>query len=253
MLGKGRILFDADFTAPHAAIVPNAAGEPMQGSAGVSIIGVNEGSYITSTADPSGVEEVTTDTADNDNHALIAGVFRPSDGPISIEARFRYHHLTCAIYFGLSETMALDTPVMPAEFATVTMTYNGTGGMVGFNYDVDGTTDDWRAVMADGGANTGGTASANGIRANSTPVIDSWIEAKIDLYPDGSADLWLGDSTVEDGQTNPKLRFIKHYESGLDPANFFYAVLMIENRDGSARRLDVDYFRGWSNRSWKVA
>ena len=255
MLGKGKILFDTDFNAViPASTVPNAAGEIMLGSPQFTIVGVNEGSYFSSLVLPNGVLILTTDTADDDNHAIIGGgKYRPADGPLTMEARFQIHHLTCAVFFGFTETLALDTPVMPAEFATATMTYNGTGAMLGLQYDVDGTADDFRAVMGQGGANVGGSASAQGVRANGTPTIDSWMEARVIMNPDGSGEVWFGDLTRVDGSGNVMLKRVKRYDAGLTPTKFFYPVLMIENRDGNARIMNIDYFRGWANRTWTAA
>lgn len=208
----------------------------------VGFVSVNEGSFEWTIDEPGGIVAVTTDTADNDNGAFIAGTFRPADGTIVTEVRFKFSNVDCAIFAGFSETMALDTPVMPAEFATATMTYNGTGGMMGAQYDVDGTDDDFRAVAGDGGVAVGG--SGNGTRANQTITADEWYIVRTIVYTNGGGEVWVG----HDGDA---LELVKTFASGtLTPGDKFYAVLMIENRSGNARVLEVDYFEAKASRDW---
>ena len=247
MDGHGRLLVEDDFLAPDNDLTWGT-GTVKVGNFG--FVSVNEGSFEWTIDEPGGIVAITTDTADNDNAALMAGTFKPADGGMEMYARFKYSNVDCAIFVGFSETLALDTPVMPAEFATATMTYNGTGGMVGFNYDVDGTTDDFRALMGDGGA--AASDSANGTRANATLTADRWIEAKVVVYPDGKAECWLGDSGHVSPSNVPIGRLIKHFKTGtvLTPGDVFYGVLMIENRTANARVLEVDKMAVKGNRDW---
>ena len=208
----------------------------------VSVTSVNEGSVENTVDETGGVVAFTTDTADNDNVALYYSPVQPSNGGAEMEARIKVSSLTNSMFVGFTETLAKDTPVMPAEFATATMTYNGTGGMVGLQYDVDGTTDDWRACMGDAGAASGG--SGNGTRA--TPILgegyavtaDRWDIIRVELRTNGSADVFL----------NGKL--VKTFTAGLTPADLFHPVIFAENRDGNARVLEVDYFYCSSSRDW---
>ena len=247
-LGKGRILFDNDFTALYTGITVGASSNYVGG--GISLIGVNEGSIASTIDETGGVLAITTDTADNDNHALVAGVFSPADGTLTFEGRFKYSNVDCAIFAGFAETMAYDTPVMPAEFATATMTYNGSGGMIGLQYDVDGTTDDFRAVMGNGGAAIAG--SGNGTRANADVTADQWIEFMINLFPNGGGECWLGTAADKNVDGVPNLKLVKEFKASdgtlLTPTDVYHAVLMIENRSGNARVLEVDYLRGWAGR-----
>lgn len=249
-LGQGRVKAYNDFTAAYDGITVSASSTYLGG--GFSRVGVNEGSLASTVDESGGILAITTDTGDNDNDVIVAGKFWPKDGTISFEGRFKYSNVDCAIFAGFTETLALDTPVMPAEFATATMTYNGTGGMTGIQYDVDGTTDDFRAVMGDAGANSGGTASANGVRANADVTADQWMEFQIILFPDGSSEVYFGSAAVvqDPGNTTPKLQLVKKYAAGLDPTNGFFAVLMIENRSGAARVLETDYVKVFSGRDW---
>lgn len=218
----------------------------------IHAFGVGTEVYNVPTVDESGgILSVTTGGSDNDNFVLRSGVFAPRDGKIVLRTRFKYSNVDCAIFVGFTETLDTTTPVMPAEFATATMTYNGTGGMLGFNYDADGTTDDFRAVMGDGGAAI--SDSSNGTRANATLTADRWFEAEIILNEDGSGECWLGDSGHAFSNNELKLRLIKRFSAGtlLTTTDLFFACLMIENRSGNARTLEVDYFEGQAGRDWR--
>ncbi len=252
MLGKGRIPWGSDFTSIYDSVVFGAtnlvAGEGIGN--GLGFASVNEGSFASTVDETGGILAITTDTADNDNAALIAGKFSPRDGPMWLSARFKYSNVDCAVYVGFAETIALDTPVMPAEFATATMTYNP-GGQIGFNYDVDGTTDDFRACYGDGSG--AASDSADGTRVSATLTADRWFEARVILNPDGSGECWFGDSGHADSNNFMKLRLIKRFTAGtlVTPTDTFYGVLMIENRSGNARVLEVDLFEGEGGRDWR--
>jgi hypothetical protein len=204
---------------------------------GVAMVSVNEGTINDVTDESGGVLQFLTDTGDNDNVCLLSGKFEATEGAV-MEARFKVaDDLGVGIFAGFSETMALDTPVVPAEFATATMTYNGSGGMVGAQYDDDGTTDGWRAVMGDGGAAV--ASSANGILSTATaPSADEWQIVRAHLNPDGSGEVYV------DG------KLIKKFTAGLTATDLFYAVLIVENRTAAAREVEVDYFYARGNRDW---
>ena len=213
----------------------------------VSVTSVNEGSVETTTDEPGGVIAITTDTADNDNVAMYTAPLKPADGGAVMEARIKVDNVSTlsSLFVGFTETLAKDTPVMPAEFATATMTYNGTGGMVGLQFDIDGTTDDWRAVCGDGGAATAG--SGNGTRA--TPIVgegyavtaDRWDIVRVELDTNATARVYL----------NGKL--IKTFTSGLTATDLFFPVVFAENRTAAAIVLEVDYFYACGGRDWNQA
>src|SRR3990172_6852856 len=202
-IGSGRVWVGSDFTGLYDSIVWGAANLVAPLDDGIGFTSVNEGTFATTVDESCGVLAITSDTGDNDNAALVAGKFAPRDGKVVMRSRFKYSNVDCAIFVGFTETLALDTPVMPAEFATATMTYNGTGGILGLQYDVDGTTDDFRSVMGDGGAAI--SDSAQGTRANATLTADRWFEAQVVLNEDGSGECWLGDSGHANGNSMNKL------------------------------------------------
>jgi len=249
---KGTIYWGSDFTGIYDSVVWGAtnlvSGDTW--GAGLGFASVNEGSFASTVDESGGVLAITSDTGDNDNAFLLAGKFSPRDGQIVCRARFKYSNVDCAILVGFQETISLTSPVMGAEFATATMTYGNIGNVVGFNYDVDGTTDDFRAVMGDGQAAI--SDSGNGTRASATLTADRWFEAFVSVGVTGQAECWLSDVGHVDNNSIPVLRLIKRFYTGTlttttDPIS---AILMIENRSGAARVLEVDYFgaRGYRDR-----
>jgi hypothetical protein len=235
--------------------VPDATGENFGG--GWGLIGVNEG-VVTSTVDePGGVLSITTDTADNDNHALFSGTYKPADGGMFMEARFKLANVAAvksAVFCGFTETLSLTTPVMPAETATVTTTYNGTGGMAGFVFDSDATTLAWRFVAGDGGVALatidalGAAGTAIGITANTTAVTaDRWYYVRVEVTPSGIARGYFGDIGA-----GSQLRFIGRNTTALGVNDCFHACLLIENRDGNAEVLEVDFVEAEGSRDWSA-
>lgn len=249
-LGRGRNRIYSDFVGQYADIVWGTGTLVAPIESGIGFTSVNEGSFGSTVDESGGILAITTDTGDDDNAALIVGKFAPRDGKMVVRARFKYSNVDCAVFFGFAETMSLTTPVMPAEFATVTMTYNP-GGLIGIQYDVDGTTDDFRAVMGDGSAAI--SDSGSGIRANATVTADRWLEAEVILNEDGSGEVWLGDTGHLLSSGEEKLNLIKNFRTGtlLTPADLFYAVLMVENRSANARVFEIDYIDVSAGRDWR--
>ena len=211
-------------------------------------VSVNEGSFEWTIDEPGGIVAITTDVGNDDNAALMAGTYKPADGGMLMEARLKMSNVDCALFVGFSETLALDTPVMPAEFATATMTYNGSGGMIGAQYDVDGTDDDWRAIFGDGGAVSGG-ADTNGTRANETITADEWYIVRVEVDEDGTGRVYVG----HDDGLGGDLSLVKEISTAfVTNTDVLYAVCMIETRTANARILEVDYMAAEGFRDWTV-
>lgn len=233
-----------------ATAIVNGTGYISVGDLG--LVSVNEGSLAWTIDEPGGILAITTDTGDDDNVCLIAGRFQPGaaglgGGGCETEWRFKFDGAATtfpAIYVGFSETMVFDTPVMPAEFATATMTYNGTGGMVGFNLDIDGTIDDFRALQGDAAA--GGTGSGTtGVRASETLTADEWYVARVEIDQAGTSRCYLG-------HKGGQLDLIGDFTTaGITSTDQQYAVLMAENRTAAARVFEVDYGYGHGWRDWR--
>lgn len=230
-----------DFTGAFGDTTWGAGEVPLEG--GWGFVSVNEGTLNTVADESGGILQFLTDTGDNDNVCLLAGPFDPSKGTVSFEARFKLaDSITVgAVYAGFSETMALGTPVMPAEFATATMSYNGSGGMVGLLWDPDATTNAWKALAGDGGAvSNSGNYGANGTNASEAMVLDEYDIVRVELQPSGFAQVWHDEELVASGQTS------------LTATDLVYAVLMCENRSGAAEEFEVDYVYASGVRDWTV-
>ena len=238
----GRVSYLEDFVGIDPDVTWAAGGFNI---GNISVASVNEGSIESTVDETGGIVAITTDTGDNDNIALYYPPVKPSDGGAVMEARLKLDDLTdSSVFVGFSETLDKTTPVMPAEFATTTMTYNGTGGMIGLQFDADGTTDDWRAVCGDGGVATAG--SGNGTRA--TPLVgggyavtaDRWDIVRVEVDQSGNGRVYLNGV------------LIKTFTGGLTATDLFFPCVVVENRAGQAVVAEVDYvyfrtYRDWAN------
>jgi len=242
----GEIRAFQDFTGSYEDVTWAATSVDLGG--GWAMVSENEGTLNSIIDEPGGILEFLTDTADNDNVALFAGPFKPSDGGVVMECRFKVaDDLNFAVFAGFAETLALDTPVMPAEYDSTTMTYNG-GGTVGLQYDLDGTAGDFRAASGDGSAVTGtgksgSVATVDSTRANQTITADEWYVCRIEIGPSGRCDYWI----AHDGE----LEHVESITGAITTSDNFYALLMCENRAAAAHNFQVDYvyargFRDWS-------
>jgi hypothetical protein len=211
------------------------------------MVSVNEGTLNDVTDESGGVQQFLTDTGSADNVVLASGLYRPADGELNTESRFKVADdiLNTAIYAGFTETLALDTPVMPAEFSTTTMTHNGTGGMTGFNWDSDATDNDFRALMGDAGA--AAASSGDGTRLDKGAwVVNEYAVLQVALGPSGSGICRAG---LTDGN---ELSIVQTYTEGLTNTDLFYAILMCETRTGAALEFEVDYVYASGGRNWTV-
>jgi hypothetical protein len=214
------------FTGAATAAV-NATNNIIDG--GWGLIGVNEGSTSYLIDEPNGVLQITNDTGDDDNQCLVAGMWQPQHGNMVMEARLKVDNVTdLAIWVGFTETLAIATPVMPAEYATATMTYNGTGGMVGLQFDSDGTTDIWRSAFGDGGAITSG-ATAGGVSGARAAVANVYDIVTVEIDADGTGRVYLNGVLVES------------VANAVTVTDNFFAAIMVENRAGSAAVWEIDY------------
>ena len=221
----------------------------------VGLVSVAEGSLAWTIDEPGGILAITTDTGDNENACLIAGRFQPSLGGCETEARFKFDSITLlAIYAGFTETMVFDTPVMPVELNGTTVTYNGTGGMIGAYLDPAATDDDFRAAGADGGS-ASSNADTLGTRANETLVVDEWYICCTEMDPDGNGRVYVGHKgeQLDLIAVSNAVQGTSFLGAIVTPTDQQYAVLLGENRSGAARVLEVDYIYGHGWRDWTVA
>ncbi len=250
---KGRIVAWSDFNGGYEDITWASTSVDIDG--GWYIVSVNEGTINKVTDEPGGVIQFDTDTATGDNVALISGPFRPADGGCWMQVRLKVMddavaNLTdLACFVGFSETMAQDTPVIPATFSTTSMTYAGSGGMVGFVHDSDATDNDWRALAGDGGA-ASSNADANGTRSNQTMTFNEYYIFEVQIDPDGTARCYI----AHDGAGKDGLTLVKTIETAITPGDIFYAVAgILQNRTNTADNIiEFDYAYAEGNRDWSV-
>jgi hypothetical protein len=238
----GRLRICEDFLGPDNDLTWGT-GTVQVGQLG--FVSVNEGSFEWMSDEANGVIAVTTDTGDNDNACFMVGPFIPAvNGALILEARFKFNSASLgAVFCGFSETLDLATPVMPAEFAGTTMTYNGTGQMIGAQWDSDATTGDFRAVFGDAGAVLTG-ADANGTRANQTITADEWYLVRVELSSTGVGEVWVG-------HNKSGMESVKRV-TGNPTTNPLFAILMFENRSAAARVFKSDYVLAEATRDWEV-
>ena len=216
---------------------------------GWAAVSVNEGSINKVLDEEGGIIHFATDTGDNDNIALFSGPYKPSNGGVVMEARFKVaDDLVVGIFAGFTETLDKDTPVMPAEYATATMTINGSGGVAGLQYDNDGTTDFFRAASGDGGAVTGtnkdGTALTATTLTTSPQVVtaDKFVVVRVEISPNGRIDTYLS--------ADKELTLVDSITGAITASDVFHAGLMLENRQGAAKEFEVDYVYARGFRDW---
>jgi len=252
-----------DFTAipPIAAAgtVPLANGSLLGG--GWSLHGVNEGTVTSLADEPGGVLSLVTDTGDNDNIAVSAGVWQPADGSMRFEARVKIPTSVAAtraaMWVGFTETLSVATPVMPFETATTTTTYNGTGGMVGFGFDSDASSVLWRFAAGDAGTalatknKSGATGGAIGIDAEASITADRWWVFVVEVFPDGIANGYILD-TAGSANADTSLRLVGSTTAALGTGDNFHATVMGETRTAANEEFEIDYVDASGSRDWSA-
>jgi hypothetical protein len=219
-----------------------AAGQVDLGG-GWGMVSKEEGSINELTDESGGVLQFLTDTGDNDNVALTSGPYDPSKGPLVVEARIKVsgNVTRSAMWVGLTETMAVGDSVFPITTSGTTLTYTGSGGMVGLLWDPDRTTNAWLAVAGDGGsASNTAVFPTDGTAATNVAVTDEFDVIRVELYPSGFAKIFHDEELVDSGQTS------------LTTTDLFYAVVMCENRTAANEEFEVDYVYCSAVRDWTV-
>lgn len=227
----GRVRVFEDFLGIGAPTGATTTGLPLGGVVQYATVGAPTIAKIVD--EPGGVCSFTTAATDNDNVALLAGVFKPADGGCVIEARVKMVTLvTKACFVGFSETLAT-TPVMPAEATGANvLTCNGTGSMVGLLFDTNTTNDKWLAVAGDG-------AVELTVYETDAPTADYWDVIRVEISAD------KGDGTV---YLNGKL--IHTFPAFCTTTDIQHACVVFENRTTSALEYQIDYFYAEGGRDW---
>jgi len=230
----GRCRVFEDFLGIGAPTGGTSAGLPLGGVVQYSTTGAPTIAKVVD--EPGGVVGFTTAATNNENVALIAGVFKPADGGCVMEARVKMVTLaTKACYVGFSETLAT-TPVMPAEATGANvLTCNGEGSMVGLLFDTNTTNEKWLAVAGD-------VAVEETVYETDAPVADYWDVIRVEISAD------KGDGTV---YLNGKL--VHTFPAFCTTTDIQHAVVMFENRDAAALEYNVDYMYAEGGRDWTDA
>jgi len=240
--GRLRVFEDfLGFAPASAGAAPTADVSINMGN--VAFTCLNEGTNTHTVDEPGGILAITTDTGDNDNAVLWAGPFKPADGGVVAEFRFKVADITtCAIFAGWSETLhQTGTPVCPAEYATTTLTINGSGGMAGMLWDPDGTANDWRAVAADGGAVASDLTTATGTLSDQGDAVnDEYDVVRVEIDVNGDAKIYHDGSLIDD------------VAACVTASDVGYVCLLFENRSAAANTAEVDYFYAEGGRDWTV-
>lgn len=232
----GRVRVFEDFLGSNVNEDPVVTFNNLSGSLGT--IAVATATAVNVVDEPGGIISITTGVTDDNNAAIYAGVFKPADGGCVMEARFKIAAITTsAVFCGFSETLAVTTPVMPAEFNGTTLDFVATGNVCGLVHDSDATTDDWRAVFGNDNVVIS-TTDANGTRAYEAPVNDEWDVVRVEVGADGDAWCYLNG------------RLIKKCANAVTTTDILHAILMIEDRVGSGSTIECDYFFAEGGRDW---
>lgn len=209
----------------------------------LSFVGVNEGTTTMTVTEPGGILAMTTAGANNDNAVLFAGPFKPSDGGVVMEVRFRMEDITSsAVFAGWTETLnQTDAPTMPAESTgdTPTLSFTGTGGLAGMLHDKNNTTAVWRAVAGDAGAVASDLTTATGT-VSSAPVNDKWDIVRVEMDVNGDAKIYHNGTLIDD------------VAACVTASDYGFVCVMLEARAGTAEILEVDYFYAEGGRDWSV-
>lgn len=252
-----------DFTAippiTAAGTVPLANGSLLGG--GWALHGVNEGTAIATVDEPGGVLACTTDTGDNDNIAVSAGVWQPADGGMAFEARVKIPTSVAAnraaMFVGFTETLSVATPVLPYELSSTTQTYNGTGGAIGFTFDSDATAIRWRFNAMDGGAalatkdKNGSVGGSIGIDAEASVTADRWWVFRIEVGTDGIGRGYILD-TAGTSNADVNMRLVGASTSAVGTGDNFHATVIGENRSGNNEEFEIDYVDAVGYRDWSA-
>ena len=202
--------------------------------------------------DGGGIVTFNGDGSAGDGICLTSAPMQPSgNGPLRMSARFKLTAVTdMRLFVGWQETVDRDETVAPFSLSGTTLTDNAVGQVFGLYYDTGADTDDWRAAGAsDGSIFT--DSSSPGIRANSTPVADEWMIAKVEIDPDGTARAWYGDSSLDNPSVSMNL--IDTLPSGnLDVDAFYHPILFMVAVSTGDPTFKVDYITARGNRDWTV-
>ena len=259
---RGKVISFSDFTQMgYTGVVADATTTTIDG---VSLMSISGDTTVTHVAGESGgVFNFNSAGAAGDG-VSVAGAGGPAAtcGPLFVEARWQSSVVTdCRLFVGFQETYAVGEPLVPFTLATTTLTVNATGEAVGFYFDGEATTDDFRFMAGSNSAASttaaldyalGGqtTLGALGVRANATVTANRWTLFRVEVEPDGAVTGWIGDETMNSNN----LIKIATLRAGdiTTTANLTPVVTMTCHSTGDPQH-KLDYFLSSMNRDWSAS
>lgn len=210
-----------------------------------------------------------TDDAGDDGYGMYSTFFKPADGAIRFECRFKLLDASAAGFFvGYQETLTVAEPVFPYTLSGTTISIVDTGQVVGLFLDHNGTNDDVHfAASNDAAAANGvdltnpainkgwGVGSSGGGRAgvdmSGAVMDDSWMLFVIEIDTDGTGRAYFGSVQNDNDGVGPKL--IGQTDRGaLDPTALYHPVIFVENDGSTGVTAEHDYYLAESSRDWAV-
>lgn len=165
-------------------------------------------------------------------------------------------------FAGFQQTVSLSETVNPYTLSGTTLTANAAGEVVGFYYDTQATTDDFRFMA---GANSAASTSAAlsyalggattlgslGVRTNTTLTADRWFLWRVEIDADGTARGYFGDATMANQNGLTHIATLKAGDLSTT-ATYYPIVQLLEQSTGDPTH-ELDYFFATGNRTWAAA
>ena len=172
--------------------------------------------------------------------------FRPVDGQMWMECRFKYAAWADAqLFVGFQETLDRDEAVNPFTLSGTTLTDNNTGNTWGAYFDTGATTDDIRAAASQAGTIHSASGTL-GVRANATLTADKFIIIRVELNPHGGGEVYVADTAATGG-----LKLVDVLPNGsLSTTAVYYPVAHLAANSTGDELMSVDYFACGGGRTW---
>ena len=260
--GKIHVFEDFNGIAAAATISDATAGTRFND---VTLIAISGDVAMDHTVDEGGgVASFSGAAGAADGVAITTSPFIPSaQAPAILEVRCKVSAATDYRFFcGFQQTVSLSETVNPYTLSGTTLTANAAGEVVGFYYDTQATTDDFRFMA---GANSSASTSAAldyalggattlgslGVRCNATLTADRWFIARLEMDPDGTVRGYFGDETMAKTTGLTHIATLRSGELTTTVA-YFPIVQLLEQSTGDPTH-EVDYFQFDANRDWAAS
>lgn len=256
----GKLSFNEDFLGigATAQLADATAGTRYNDVGLVAVSGTLDFDYTVD--EPNGVISFNGAGGAGDGGSIYSAPMRPDrNGTIWVEARFKLASASDArAFLGFQSTFNQAEPVIPFTLSGTTLTANNSGEAVGFYIDAGATTDDARFLSSSAGTAdltaaydytlNGQTVGTLGIRANMTLTADSYMIARVEVDPDGTARGYFGHETMRD---TLGLTLVATLRRGtLTTTSLYFPHLFVGATSTGDPVHEIDYFRGGGNRYW---